>query len=262
MNGMNAPHVTDDLELYALDALPAPERARIDAHLAVCPACREQSRLLEEVAIALPNTLPQRDVPARLRARLLASARAAVAEPAIRRDTAWTAWLSPRRLALAGLGAAVLLLAAVDVLATRDLAAVRTDLVAARAERDAYGDTLVRISHGGRSWYMAGLDQWAGSGGTLYAPAKPDAAAFVVFHDLRPLATGSTYALWLVDANGHWQRAANFAPSGDVAQAVVLDTPVEGFAQCAVTVEAQREGKRSGPLVMQSRIAPAAANNP
>ena len=69
-------HVTDELELFALDALSAPERARVAAHLAECPACREQARLLEEVAIALPNTLPQRDLPAALRGRVLASARA------------------------------------------------------------------------------------------------------------------------------------------------------------------------------------------
>jgi anti-sigma factor RsiW len=249
-------HVDDDLELYALDALPAPERARVDAHLGQCPVCREQARRLEEVAIALPNTLPQRDVPARLRARLLATAHAETVVPAPRRRVARTTWLSPGRIVVAGLGAAVLVLGAVDVLTMRELAATRVDLAATRAERDQYENVAVRVSHGGRSWYMAGLDQWAGSGGTLYAPAKADAAPFVVFHDLRPLAAGSTYALWFVDANGHWQRAANFTPNGEVAQAVILDSPVEGFAQCALTVEAQREGKRAGPVVMQSRIAP------
>ncbi|HYR92824.1 MAG TPA: anti-sigma factor [Methylomirabilota bacterium] len=256
MNNMQ--HVTDDLELFALDALPAPDRARVAAHLVECPACREQARLLEEVAIALPNTLPQGDLPARLRARVLASARADSAVPARRRETAWTAWLSPSRLAIAGLAVAVLALGLAEVANMSDLAAARADLAAARAERDAYAATVVRVAHGGKSWYMAGLDQWAGSGGTLYGPSKADAAAYVVFHDLRPLATGSTYALWLVDVNGHWQRAANFAPNGDTGQAVILDVPIEGFAQCAVTVEAQREGKRTGPLVMQSRIAPPA----
>jgi hypothetical protein len=251
-------HVTDDLELFALDALSAPERARIAAHLVECPACREQARLLEEVAIALPNTLPQRDLPAGLRGRVLASARADSAAPTRRRETAWTAWLSPSRLAVAALAAAVLVLGLAEAAMIRDLAATRADLAATRAERDAYSAIVVRVSHGGKTWYMAGLDQWAGSGGTLNGPSKADAAAFVVFHDLRPLATGSTYALWLVDANGHWQRAANFAPNGDTAQAVILDVPIEGFAQCAVTVEAQREGKRTGPLVMQSRIAPPA----
>ena len=57
-------HVTDDLELYALGALAEPDRARVAAHLAQCPACHEQSRLLEEVAIALPGTLPEMEVPA------------------------------------------------------------------------------------------------------------------------------------------------------------------------------------------------------
>ena len=243
-------HLSDDLELYALGALPEPDRARVAAHLAQCPACREQARLLEEVAIALPNTLPQRDVPLQLRARVLASARADRPTPAPWHKTAWRSWLSPIRIVVAGLGTAVLVLGAVDVLAARELGVTR-------AERDQYSDVALRVSHGGSSWYMAGLDRWAGSGGTLYAPAKSDAAAFVVFHDLRPVDAGSVYALWLVDASGHWQRAANFAPNGEVAQAVVLDASVGSSAQCALTIETAREGKRAGPLVMQSRIGPA-----
>ena len=243
-------HATDDLELFALDALPAPDRARVAAHLSECPACREQARLLEDVAIALPDTLPQGEVPAGLRTRILASARADLAAPSPRRGTAWTALPSPSRLAIAGLGLAVLALGTAEVRTLRDLDA-------ARAQRDQYSDVALRVSHGGNSWYMAGLDRWAGSGGTLYAPAKADAAAFVVFHDLRAVDAASVYALWLVDANGHWTRAANFLPNGDAAQAVVLDAPIAGFAQCALTVESAREGKRAGPLVMQSRIAPA-----
>jgi hypothetical protein len=242
-------HVTDDLELYALDALPAPERARVAAHLVECPACRGQARSLEEVAISLPSTLPQDSVPARLRARILASAGADLATPTRRRETAWTSWLRPGRLALAALTIGVLILGASNVLAMRQLSAIT-------AERDQYADVVLRSSHGGQNWYMAGLDKWAGSGGTLYAPGKPDAAPFVVFHDLRAIDASSVYALWLVDGDGHWVRAANFTPNGETAQAVILDAPVTGYAQCAVTVETQREGKRSGPVVMQSRIAP------
>ena len=129
------------------------------------------------------------------------------------------------------------------------------------AERDRYGDVVLRVSHGGQSWYMAGRDQWAGSGGTLYSPRKADSAAFIVFHDLRPVTKGAVYALWLVDADGRWTRAANFSPDGEVAQTVILDAPVAGFAQCALTVELQREGKRAGPLVMQSRLAPPSSPN-
>jgi len=242
------PHVTDDLELYALDALPAAERERVSGHLAECPACREQSRVLEEVAIALPSTLPLADVPARLRARVLMSARTERA-PAPRRENAWTAWLRPDRMVLAGLATLVLILGTAEAYT---LAQLRNT----QAERDQYADVALRVSHGGQSWYMAGRDQWAGSGGTLISPGKPDAAAFIVFHDLRPVSTGAVYTLWLVDADGHWVRSANFTPNGDEAQTIVLDAPVTGFTQCALTVELQREGKRAGPLVMQSRIAP------
>ena len=244
-------HVVDDLELYALDALPAADRARVAAHLGACPACREQARLFEDVAISLPQTLPQLDVPARLRTRILSTARGELAVPKTRRETAWTSWLAPTRLAMAGLALAVLALGAVDLEAMRERDAAISD-------RNAYADVALRASHGGQNWYMAGLDKWAGSGGTLYSPAKPDAAAYVVFHDLRSLDSGAVYALWLVDADGHWLRAANFTPSGDLAQAVILDAPVGAAAQCALTVEKQLEGKRAGPLVMQSRIAAAA----
>ena len=242
-------HVVDDLELYALDALPAADRTRISAHLAECPACREQARVLEEVAIALPETLPLQDVPSRLRARILASAGAELAAPRTRRGTALTSWLNPTRFAIAGLAVAVLVLGATD------LAMVR-QRDAALGQRDQYADIVTRASHGGKSWYMAGVDQWAGSGGTLYAPAKPGMSPYVVFHDLRPIERGTTYALWLIDNDGHWYRAANFTPNGDHAQAVILDEGLAGYTQCALTVETAPEGRRAGPIVMQSRIVP------
>lgn len=245
-------HVSDDLELYALDALPAADRARVTSHLGACATCREQARRLEEVAFALPETLPAVDVPPRLRERILASARAEVRPPSRQRGTAWTsraAWPQAGRVAIAGLAAAVLVLAAIDVSLVRQRDA-------AMAEREEYADLALRASHGSKNWYMFGVDRWAGSGGTLYAPLKPDASAYVVFHDLQPIESDRVYALWLVDAEGRWVRAASFTPNGRVTQAVVLDTNVDAFYQCALTIETSREGKRAGPLVMQSRIAP------
>ncbi|HYK98835.1 MAG TPA: anti-sigma factor [Candidatus Acidoferrales bacterium] len=247
-------HVTDELELYALGALAGEERARVAAHLAQCPACREQAKVLEDVAVALPDTLTPRDAPARLRARILATARGGVAAQRVSRGTAWTAWLRPSRAALIALSLAVLVLGAIDVALVQQSAALAQQRDVAAAQRDEFSVGLYRVAHGGHTWYMAGLDQWAGSGGTLFSPAKPDAAPFVVFHDLRPLAAGSVYALWLVDDAGHWTRVANFTPNGGGAQTVVLDEPVAGYTQCALTIESWPSGKRSGPLVMQSRI--------
>jgi hypothetical protein len=246
-------HVTDDLELFAVGALRPGEADRVTAHLAACPACREELALITTVVNVLPDTVPLREPPAGLKQRILT---AAAADPApgrtlvpARRETAWT--FRPKRgwLGIGALAAAAMLFLALDLNSLRELRA-------AAGERAALAEVVEKVSHGGRNWYMVGLDQWQGSGGTLFAPAKPDYSPFVVFHDLRPLSGGAVYAIWLVDADGHWVRGANFRPDGNAVQSVDLAAPVDAFFQCAVTIEMSTEGKRTGPLVMQSRIAP------
>jgi len=245
-------HVVDDLELYALGALGASDADRVTAHLAACPACRGQLEDIATAVNALPDMVAPRDPPGELRARILAAAAADVQPGAVaaqqieRRLRPTRAWLG-----IGALAAAVMLLIALDLDSLRELRA-------AESERAEYALALEKVSHGGKSWYMVGLDQWRGSGGTLIAPAKADVSAFVVFHDLHPLGAGALYAVWLVDADGHWVRAANFRPDAQTVQSVDLTVPVDVFAQCAVTIEMASEGKRSGPLVMQSQIGPPA----
>jgi Anti-sigma-K factor rskA/Putative zinc-finger len=241
-------HVTDDLELYALGALGPGEADGVTAHLAGCPACREELADIATVVNALPDMVALREPPARLKERILSAASTEIPRPA-RRETAWS--VRPRRgwLGVGALAAAAVLLLALDLNSLREL---RT----AESERAEYALIADKVSHGGTNWYMVGLDQWQGSGGTLFAPGKPDLSPFVVFHDLRPLTGGTMYAVWLVDADGHWVRGATFTPNGQAIQGVDLTVPVDNFTQCAVTIEMQAEGKRSGPLVMQSRIAP------
>ncbi len=244
-------HVSDDLELYALGALRPGEADRVTAHLATCPACREE---LNEVAIvvnALPDMVPLREPPAGLKERILsaAAADASAGRGLTKRETAWAMRPTRRWLPIGALAAAAILLLGLDLNSLNELRD-------AEGERAEYALIAQKVSHGGRNWYMVGLDQWQGSGGTLFAPGKPDLAPFVVFHDLRSLAGGAMYTIWLVDTDGHWVRGANFAPNGDPVQFVELTVPVDTFSQCAVTIEMQGSGKRSGPLVMQSRIAP------
>ena len=94
--------VTEELDLYSLGALPPADRARVAAHLVECPACREQARAIDEVVQELPETLPDREAPGRLRERILASARAdLVAARAPVRDTAWVSRLIRPALGLA-----------------------------------------------------------------------------------------------------------------------------------------------------------------
>jgi len=247
-------HVSDDLELYALGALRSGEADRVAAHLGTCAACRNELAEIATVVSALPDMVPSREPPAALRSRILAAA-AAVLPPAPPgrpgREATWT----PRRMAgwlgVGALAAAVVILFGLELNSQQEL---RT----AEAERAQVALISEKVAYGGRNWYMVGLDQWKGSGGTLFAPTKTDVSPFVVFHDLRPLSAGAVYAIWLVDADGHWTRAANFRPDGHSVQSVDLTVKVETFAQCAVTLEMSTEGKRAGPVVMQSRIAPPA----
>lgn len=249
-------HVTDDLELYAVGALRPREAERVAAHLAECPVCRAELAEIATAVNALPDMVLLREPPAGLKERILSAAaaeaapsRAPLATAASRRETSWTFRPTWSWLGLGALAAAALLFLVLDLNSLRELRA-------AEAERAEYASIAAKVSHGGTNWYMVGLDQWQGSGGTLFSPGKPDLSPFVVFHDLRPLTGGAMYAVWLVDADGHWVRGANFTPNGDAIQNVDLTVPVASFSQCAVTIEMSAEGKRAGPLVMQSRIAP------
>ncbi|MGH2499176.1 MAG: zf-HC2 domain-containing protein, partial [Candidatus Limnocylindria bacterium] len=67
MSERPAGHAADDLELYALGALPAEGAARVAAHLAQCAECRGEAIALARVVDELPLTVAEREPPARLR---------------------------------------------------------------------------------------------------------------------------------------------------------------------------------------------------
>jgi hypothetical protein len=237
-------HVLDDLELYAVEALPPERTAQVAAHLRGCASCRAASDEIAEVVASLADAVPPRDPPADLKERILARAagdvrrqRPVVRLPRIRID--------PRILALA---AAIVLLLGIDANQTLRLQEVEAD----RAE---YQRIAALFAGGGRTWYMAGVDDWKGMGGNLMQPASGQ-AAFVVFHDLKPLPGGQVYALWLIAPDGRWVRGTSFRPDGRDTQMVEVGQELAGFEQCAVTVETSPSGRRQGPLVMQSRIVP------
>jgi anti-sigma-K factor RskA/putative zinc finger protein len=243
-------HVIDELDAYALGALDNASAERIAAHLATCPGCRREASALAEVVGSIPEMVPLREPRAALRDRVLAAARtdAAVKRPDTRRG--WS--LGPvrwPRLALAGLTAAVVVLGAVDLSAY-------TQLQKATADRDAYYSTIEAFRQGGRIWYMAGKDSFAGAGGTLIDPRAQGKQPFVLFHDLPPVAAGKILTIWLVSPDSTWARAATFVPNGSDIQAVQISMEVAGFDRCAVTLEDSAWGAPRGPVVMESRIAP------
>jgi hypothetical protein len=246
-------HVTDELELYALGALAPIDSARVAAHLAECPACREQARAIDEVVQELPETLPDRDAPGVLRARILATAKAELtADRVPQRGTSWVARLLRPGLVLA----ATMWLAVGAAAVVNENLALSNQLKVVASERASYESIVEGIRQGGRWWYMAGKDDWTGSGGTLIAPRVEGRPPFVVFHDLKPLAQGQLYTIWLVSSDNTWVRGANFTPDGKDVQAVDISAAIAGFDRCAVTIEDSGWGRRAGPVVMESRIVP------
>lgn len=239
-------HVTDDLELYATGALPADLSAGVNAHLERCAECRAAAAEVHEVVALLAEAVPPHDPPPGLRERVLAAARAdhgGASEPR-------ASWLDAFR---ARLGSVAMPIAIGLVLLLGATTAGR--VAESQAQLAAYEAQLERISHADRSWYMEGVDPWTGMGGTLVVQSN-DRSPFVLFHDLRPLPQGQMYAMWLISPDGGWTRGTNFYSDGKKYQMVDVGRELSGFEHCAVTVEASETGKRQGPIVMQSRIAP------
>lgn len=235
-------HVTDDLELYAVGALPEARAGEIAVHLRSCVPCREALAEIEEVVASLADAVPPREPPAGLKARVLATAAQDERAPRVVR---FPRIALDRRL-LAAAAAFVIVLG---------LGAETMRLRTVEAEKAEYQAIAAKFAGGGRTWYMAGVEEWRGMGGNLMQPASGQ-SAFVVFHDLRELAPGQTYTLWLIAPDGKWVRGTSFRPDGRDLQLVEVGQELAGFSQCAVTVERSASGKREGPLVMQSRIVP------
>ena len=237
-------HALDDLELYVMGIL-APDRAReVERHLASCTDCRSAAADLEDVVGRLPDAIAPRDPTPELKARILSAARADV------RPRAFALRL-PRlggdRRVLA-MAATLVMLVAIGGERTWELQRAQDDT----ARYEAMANDFAR---GGRTWYMAGVDQWKGMGGNLMQPASGD-PAFVLFHDLKPVEPGQVYALWLISPDGKWVRGTSFRPDGRELQLVAVGQELAGYDRCAVTLEGGWNGKREGPIVMQSRIAP------
>jgi hypothetical protein len=244
-------HVLDELEAYALGALDHASAEHVAAHLGTCHECRAEAATLADVVGSLPDTVTLREPRASLRERVLAAARAGT-----RTDVpAKRAWSFGRvrmwRVVVASLASFVIVLTAADVAAYRQLTALT-------AERDGYASVVQSLRQGGRVWYMAGKDQFAGSGGTLIDPRAEGKQPFVLFHDLPAIPAGKVLTVWLVSAESTWARAATFVPDGRDVQAVPINTDVIGFERCAITLDDSPWGKH-GTVVMESRIAPPSA---
>jgi hypothetical protein len=86
-------HIGDSAALYALGALEARERERIDAHVAHCESCLKDLGRAEQAVAALDDAmLPRIEPPAELGRRIAASAAVVRPAPAVRRPFVAPRW--------------------------------------------------------------------------------------------------------------------------------------------------------------------------
>jgi anti-sigma-K factor RskA len=230
----------DDLALYALDALHGEDRARIDAHLATCAACRlELEQLRGDTALlALSTTGPR--PPQRSRQRLL---EAVAREPRVPR----LVQTQPRRSWWGALGwaatAAVILFA---ISLWRENQSLKSTLASAASQSAHNARDLEELRR-----ITAPIIAPEAQHVTLVSaktPPQPQGKAFylrnrssLVFlaNNMPPLPPQKAYELWLIPTSGAPIPAGTFKPDAHGSASVVnppLPAGVEAKA-FAITVE-------------------------
>jgi anti-sigma-K factor RskA len=235
----------EDLTLYAMGALDAPELARISKHVEGCAECRtEVQRINGEMALLALAASPQADPPVRLKQQLMAEViKYADSTPTHAR---WN-WA----FAMAGVFGLVFLAVAIgEWRLIRELRAqnaqLRTSLAAQEKESEEsrmFVETMkapdaMRVS----LWTTNARPQPQAH--TVYS--RHMACVILMANDLQPLQPGKMYQLWLIpmsgakpipagmfkpDARGNAQMLHMGLPSGLEAKgfAVTIE-PAEGSA--------------------------------
>jgi len=172
-------HPLDDLAAYALGVLDPEETARVDAHLTSCASCRTEARAFAETAWTIAEA-QGRDAPGRLRAAILARARA--------QDAA-----RPSRSLFGSLRRPVPLFVPVALAALLVVALVGYG--GARRDADRYA-AVVAQTVGAKVVPLAATGAVGGVRGSLVIPAN-GAAPYLIL-DLPPAPAGKTWEAWVI----------------------------------------------------------------
>jgi anti-sigma-K factor RskA len=227
--GDHAERWNAELAAYALDALDAEERRLVEEHIAGCAACGERLRWMQPAVDVLPATVPPEAPPPELKARIMevveregaaATAASAHEEATSRPPRPGLAWFRLRP-ALAGLGVALLLAAAVAGYAIRSGdGGDSSEVYAARAE-------------GGSG--ASGRLEVAGDAGVLHVAELP------------PAGPGRVYQAWIQDAEGAGgaiHPSSVFVVSGDGEGNVAIPDGLAGARRVMVTREPEGGSRR------------------
>ncbi len=237
---------------YAVNALDDAERAAFEEHLAGCPDCAAEVRVLLETTARLAAAEAV-EPPARLRAAVMAQiastrqlppqlpspapvtapSRAPIAAAADRSDDGVVV---PMRRpgwgwAQRSLAVAAALLAVVAV----GLSALLAQSNSTRSSVDAQQAAITRVLTAPDAKTIGGAIPGGGRGAVVVS-AREGTAVFVGSHLAAP-PSGHTYELWYVTGSGAAIPAGTFQPAADGRVTAVLDGSVGDAAKVAMTVE-------------------------
>jgi anti-sigma-K factor RskA len=249
-------HIAEpDLTLYAMGALSPEERKPVEAHLLVCPQCKEELRLSTLALAAYAQTTPEVALPEGAKERLMArlsetaqaesrNAKPSPAAPRMQkasyRQTIFASgWWAP---ALAGVFALLLVALGVDDL--RQRAQIGPLLHEARqgeidsAQLNQLMELLTSSQAQKVALHPSPVAAPPPEGRVVYAART--GKLLMTATNLKPLPAGKVYELWILQPDGKKPLpAGTFAPdSSGYAAMILADAPagltVQGFG---VTVE-------------------------
>ncbi len=221
---------------WVLGALDGDEAERMRVHAEGCATCSQTAARLRRAVVALPLEVEEVAPPARLRERILVAAAAARSStlpsaPARKRvgpvRAAWKPVTTIRMGRLAKFAAAATVLLAMLV------GLVAGDIVG----RNSVAVPPAQVAR----FTLVGHGALAGARGTVI-DLKSDGVTLVDFSGLPPLAKGKVYEVWLITPGGHPDAGAVFVPDSNGAKVVLVNRPLNGYSQMAVTSEDGPDG--------------------
>jgi anti-sigma-K factor RskA len=222
---------------WVLGTLDADEAESMRVHVEGCASCRQTAARLRRAAAALPLEVDEIPPPARLRERVYVAAAAARASTVPSAPARKRVAPLPRRgwrpVATIQVGRLPALAAAATVLLALLIGLVAGDLVG-RNSVPPVSSQLARFT-------LTGHGALAAAHGTVI-DLKSDGVALVGLNGLPPLDKGKVYELWLITPGGHADAGGVFVPDTTGSKLVLVNMPLKGYSQMAVTTEDAPDG--------------------
>src|SRR6266404_1425610 len=221
---------------WVLGALDPGEAESMRVHVEGCATCSQTAARLRRAVVALPLEVEEVSPPARLRERVLVAAAAARASslptaPARKRAGPVPGRWKPATTFQFGR------LAAFAAAATVLLALLAGLFVGGLLGRGSVSAPPAQVAR----FTLVGHGALPAAHGTVI-DLKSDGVTLVDFSGLPALDKGKVYEVWLITRGGHPDSAAVFVPDSNGSRVVLVNMPLKGYSQMAVTAEDGPDG--------------------